>query len=839
MTGSKLLRIRDLILRESRIPFYKQADLYSIEEDILIGVSGTIGCGFRVHGRDLLLESDGAIEHFENRARKLWNSLPTGTSLHFIVKSEEGDEDALKAFEESLEGQGDFAKKIAGAKVASYRERPFLNRQVFLFIVVRPSAKRDIRSFLPDLFSVFGKKSRVSARSDYEASKEELHKISARILAGFSDIGFHLGKIKEPELLRYLYELFNPSYSKEIVPFEKSGIIANGEWRSEETLRSRLLLTPPVVEDRFFYLDRYFHEILNLRLLPDHTTLKSMRDFERALGRNYLMSITLEVPDQDRERASLKKQGNFAKAQEFFARTRDHEAGARAGESDELLTEIAQTGDKLLYCSMAVMLREKTRHDLEKRSEEMLRMFPRLGDALGIRDHMNHDRLFLSFLPLQGHENPLVFLVRSEVLTHLLPFQASWRGTEKGGLLLKTWRDEPLNLDLFDARLQAKHAFMLGTTGSGKSFFTTHLLLHFFISSAEHEVIVIDVGGSYRKLANLLGGSYLEVECSEAYALNPFPRKRVLFPEGQVPDATFLQFLKELLQKMIGPERKWTGSEKMILERAIREVYDGISQDRAPLLGDIEKTLFHFEAGDEEDKRKAYQFAKELCLFTKGEYGRLLNREGVFDFESRFTVFDLRKISQYPELQEILLYIIPFALKRKFENIAIKKMLVLDECWRLLKESQGSDLVEVFYRTARKMNAGVLSISQNPEDFLEAKIASVIINNSPVKYLLRLHKGHDLLGRFGLNPNEIQAVRELEVRPGHYSEVFIKFDEQPVIVKLEPTALEYWIATTDPVDMAEEAKHMSGGTEGLLETLESLAREFPHGVKKSGEVLRA
>jgi conjugal transfer ATP-binding protein TraC len=444
---------------------------------------------------------------------------------------------------------------------------------------------------------------------------------------------------------------------------------------------------------------------------------------------------------------------------------------------------------------------------------------------------MNHDRLFLSFLPLQGHENPLTFLVRSEVLTHLVPLQASWRGTEKMGLLLKTWRDEPLKLDLFDAALQAKHAVMLGTTGSGKSFFTTHLLLHFLIASKTHDVIVIDVGGSYRKLAAILNGSYLEVECSEAYALNPFPRKGLLFSENGDADATFLQFLKELLQKMIGPGRKWSASEKMILERAIRDVYGAIAKDRAPLLGDVENALYHFEAGDEEDKRKAYQFAKELCLFTKGEYGRLLNREGVFDFDSRFTVFDLRKVSHYPELQEILLFIIPFALRRKFENVALKKILVLDECWRLLKESQGTDLVEVFYRTARKMNAGVLSISQNPEDFLESKIASVIINNSPIKYILRLHKSHEALGRFGLNPNEIQAIRELEVRPGHYSEVFIKFDEQHVLVKLEPTALEYWIATTDPQDQEMELSSKPLN----LESLEKLAREFPHGVKKEKE----
>jgi conjugal transfer ATP-binding protein TraC len=381
---------------------------------------------------------------------------------------------------------------------------------------------------------------------------------------------------------------------------------------------------------------------------------------------------------------------------------------------------------------------------------------------------------------------------------------------------------------------------MLGSTGSGKSFFANHLLLHFLIESLAHEVIVIDVGGSYRKLAKILQGSYLEVECSETYALNPFPRKGILFPEGKDADATFLQFLKELLQKMIGPSRVWLSSEKMILERAIREVYTPLKQEEAPLLGNLERVLRHFSLSDEEDQKKAYQFAKELVLFTEGEYGKILNRKGAFNFDARFTVFDLRKISQYPELQEILLLIIPFALKRKFENLAIKKLLVLDECWQLLKESQGTELVEVFYRTARKLNAGVLSISQNPEDFLEADIASVIINNSPIKYILRLKKGHEQLKSFGLNESETLAVGELEVRPGLYAETFIKFDEHSVIVKLEPGPLDYWIATTDAIDAVEESR-MRQANERLtdFEILEKLAHEFPHGVKKVGELEHA
>ena len=291
---------------------------------------------------------------------------------------------------------------------------------------------------------------------------------------------------------------------------------------------------------------------------------------------------------------------------------------------------------------------------------------------------------------------------------------------------------------------------------------------------------------------------------------------------------------------MIAPKREWSSSEKMILERAVREVYKGLPAASAPLLGDIENCLRHYEFSDDEDKKKAYQFAKELTLFTQGEYGKILNRKGRFDFDSRFTVFDLRKIARYPELQEILLFIIPFALKRKFENLGIKKILVLDECWELLKEAEGTELVEVFYRTARKLNAGVLSISQNPEDFLDAKIAGVMINNSPIKYILRLKKSHEKLALFGLNENEIQAAREIEVKPGFYSEVFIKFDDRSVIAKVEASPLEYWIATTDPEDLAVEMKLRNQNPEMPdLEFFETLAREFPNGIAKSRELPNA
>ncbi len=832
MKALELTQIKDLLRREKRMPFLKQMDLFSVEDGMVMGVTGTLGKGFKLESRDLLLLSNDEIEDFEMKARKFWNSLPESLCLHFIVKSESGSTDVLRVFNDSETDRSDLFKSVLEAKQNALKEKPLHRRSVYVFVVIPPNTKSSRTSLMPDLSIAFGKKAKRLSEQEFVIQKNRLLERFQDIKSGFHDLGFKVSDLLDEDIFKYLYELLNPGYAEEVLPFNNETFKTIPLGPADESLRSRLSMTPSLVDDRFIYLSRYFHETLNLRLLPDATSLKVMRGFERGLGTDYLLSLSVEVPDQERERASLKRSLNFAKAQAFYSRTKDYDASARAGESDQFLTEIVNKQDKLFYLSLAVLIKDRSKELVEKRAQEILRVFPKLGDARGIEDHLNHDRLFLSFLPLQGQDNPLSHLVRSEALTHLMPWQASWKGADKG-IPLKTYCEEPLVLDLFEPKLQAKHALMLGTTGSGKSFFTTHLLLYFFLSSKLHDVTVIDVGGSYRKLCSIVGGSYLEVECSEKYALNPFPRKSVLFPNGVQADATFLQFLRDLLQRMIH-SGSWTSGDKMILERAIRAVYDALKQDETPILQDVQNVLRNYSFGDDADHQKAYRFSKELSLYTEGEYGQLLNRASTFDIDSRFTVFDLRKIAQYKELQEIFLFIIPFALKRKFENIAVKKLLVLDECWQLLREKAGEDLVEVFYRTARKMNAGVLSITQNPGDFLRSEVSGVIINNSPIKYILRLHKGHEDLKRFGLNENEIEAIRELEVRPGQYAETFIKFDQDPVIARLQPTPLDYWIATTDPADFVlEDQARQQNPTWGSFEILKYLARKFPRGAKIS------
>ena len=77
-----------------------------------------------------------------------------------------------------------------------------------------------------------------------------------------------------------------------------------GEFEKEEawdpsSLRSKLLLSSPVVAYDYFYLDRYFHRSLNLLRLPESTTLKCMKDFEEGLGSDYGSLLAMSPRPRD------------------------------------------------------------------------------------------------------------------------------------------------------------------------------------------------------------------------------------------------------------------------------------------------------------------------------------------------------------------------------------------------------------------------------------------------------------------------------------------------------------------------------------------------------------
>jgi hypothetical protein len=132
--------------------------------------------------------------------------------------------------------------------------------------------------------------------------------------------------------------------------------------------------------------------------------------------------------------------------------------------------------------------------------------------------------------------------------------------------------------------------------------------------------------------------------------------------------------------------------------------------------------------------------------------------------------------------------------------------------------------------------ASAIAISQNIDDFAKSRIAGAILSNSATKWIL-MQKGADqqrLQEVLQLNPNEMALVASLQQERGRFSEAFVISGEERAVVAIESTPLEYWLATTDPRDLAAIAELEAKGVTGAP-CLTRLAAQYPAGVVGGGK----
>jgi type IV secretory pathway VirB4 component len=162
----------------------------------------------------------------------------------------------------------------------------------------------------------------------------------------------------------------------------------------------------------------------------------------------------------------------------------------------------------------------------------------------------------------------------------------------------------------------------------------------------------------------------------------------------------------------------------------------------------------------------------------------------------------------------------------------IFKFVVFDECWKLLESEEGAAFIGPVFRTFRKYRASAVAISQTVADFSDSKIASAVMPNSSIKWILR-QKGSDpasLKKALQLNEREMDLISSLTAERGVYSESFLMAENQKMVVRIESTPLEYWLATTDPNDLVLINKFKAEAPDAdELTIMKSLSQLYPHG----------
>jgi conjugal transfer ATP-binding protein TraC len=786
--------------------------IWGFEKDTVIFQDASYGFAFKCSTLDVSCHDDSEVNSLGSRIDGFLNALPTGVSVQFLSEIKPGHQGTLSDFEKRGAVTGNtLASELHQSRYNTLQVMSQNNQlpEYSLTVLVRRPGSH-LRVATPSLFSK-PKVFQDITHDQFEKDLIETDRLRKNIRSSLESLGLQVTEVPQREIVDLVYRQWNPDRP-----------VALNEYDPDD-LRDSILFTDMKVEPDGFRLGKMKHQVISIKSLPDASHVSMMtRLLELPFGSKLFLSV--EVPNQGKEIEKLQRDRRVAFAMVHGKTgTSDIEAQAKLDDLDTLLEEMIAEGQKVFKASMNIVLSGQSEQELEQKVADCLMLLREMGGCEGMVETLAASHIFTELALPNARCKERARFIKTKNLSDLIPLFGPWEGTKNPSIILRNRFGSITKFDPFSSEFTNYNMVISGGSGSGKSFLTNLLLLQMLPDSPK--IYIVDIGGSYKKLCDNLDGQYIPLALNSDLSINPFD-----LPEGQnVPSNQKIKFLVGLVELMTkeNDADSLNRYQKAEVEHAIKILYEGM---KAPRISDLRELLVSHE--DQEIVRLG-KILKTWCGDTP--YGRFVDRETTVEFDKSLISFDLKGMESYPDLQGVCLFLITDLIWGQIQaDRGTKKFVVFDECWKLLENDSGASFIAEVFRTFRKYYASAAAISQNMDDFAKSKVASAILSNSSIKWVLR-QKGADqkrLAEVLRLNENESELVSSLTGERGHFSEAFLIAEDYRSVVAVEPFPLEYWVATSDPRDLAklEEFEKTSGSK---IEALKKAADEFPHGVVAS------
>ena len=291
------------------------------------------------------------------------------------------------------------------------------------------------------------------------------------------------------------------------------------------------------------------------------------------------------------------------------------------------------------------------------------------------------------------------------------------------------------------------NVFLLGPSGSGKSFFMNKYLKSCY--DAGQHVFLIDVGDSYRALCNIIkeeskgaDGTYYTFEKGKPISFNPFRNVR----RFRTADNQALNFLFTLMLTLWknGNEAMNSASMKIVRDSIIAFI-DRWSEDRDPVFNDYYRYVrdeFCLSLGEKEIGKEYFDLKDYLIsleqFYDGGVYDYLLNsNENADILNDRFVVFEIDRIKGDPVIYPVTTLVIMEAFMEKMSSNTDFKVMCIEEAWKAIMGTQMASYMMELWKTARKHRTSAVVVTQELKDIVSSPIIKdTILENSAVKILL-------------------------------------------------------------------------------------------------------
>lgn len=556
-----------------------------------------------------------------------------------------------------------------------------------------------------------------------EALIEEIEKLTSKLnlLRGTTE-GLHiqseLRELVEPKFIPSknprIYLKNKRKYKQELKEFKQRVNEYQDSLKSSLVASNKVSVKPESyqIEDRQIKVNDIYKRVYYLADLPNGGILPGM--FFKILNMPIPMTISMHIKVSSSS-AMIRAAKNTRAVLEAEQNDRSKKGKSRKEELDllidqanEFIEKLVAGAEKAFLVSIYISLEAENKEDIIKfhnqfknTSEESLLSFNTYS--------YGQDTAYFSTLPFLEDKVKKEHIMQTTLVSYLMPFLTRNINDPDGIFLGRSAANGTLVLfDLFKAR--NANINILGTSGSGKS--VTAKLTAIKLWLRQVQVIILDPEGEYGKITKAVDGETIKFSRQEG--INPFYI-------GSFEDTDFkdhIQTLKHFFKFFI-PEHHY---DQATLDKALVNIYERGKPNYQELLKELKNSSMY----------------DDLQVLETGSLSGIFNSDRSIDLNNDWVVFDLSHLES-EEYKKPAMFLLASIVSRMIKNKDRRRMMFIDEAHVFLEDYNTALFYKNLVKRARKYKTGVVSITQNVEDYFNDRwgLGKSIITNAETSFLLK------------------------------------------------------------------------------------------------------
>ena len=568
------------------------------------------------------------------------------------------------------------------------------------------------------------------ARKSADEARAFFHRVDADLSKNLGRLDSGAKALDAYERLRIFHDFFRPG-EEQFYKFDLG-----------ETMRLGRSFKDCIAPDGMKFLADHFElggKVGRVLFMRDYSSyikddmITSLADFPRPL----VLSIDLlPVPTDEAVRdvqsqimgieSDITRWQQRQNARNNFTAVVPYELEQQRAETKEFLDDLSTRDQRMVYANVTLLHMADSLEQLNADTETLLSKS--LCDFSILR-YQQEDGLNTA-LPYGLRTITATRTLTTEAAASLMPFRVQ-EIQDTGGIYCGINAVSKNLLICNRKKLLNPHGFILGVSGSGKSF-TMKEFITFIALASNDDIIIIDAEREYGDLIRALRGTVLEISPNSPHHINPLEITRG-YGVGENPVAMKSELLMSICEQQMG-EGQLGAFHKSIIDRCTASVYHEFIKSggkaRQPVLSDWRNEI------KRQPEREAQELALASELFVEGSLNMFAHETNV-DMESRIIAFDLYEMGD--QLKPTALNVTMETIQNRVAANRLRgkyTWVFVDEVYLFFKYYYSAQFLYKAWKRFRKYGAALTAATQNVEECLRSETARLMFANSEFLVLL-------------------------------------------------------------------------------------------------------